>query len=43
MSITLKSILDNLDSVAILAGGIFAGTAFYLSYGQTLLDLHFLQ
>jgi len=35
MSITLKSILDNLDSVAVLAGGIFAGTAFYLSYGQT--------
>jgi hypothetical protein len=29
-----RSILDQLDTVAVLAGGLFAGTAFYMSFGQ---------
>jgi len=28
------AILDNLDSVAVLAGGLFAGTALYMSVGE---------
>jgi uncharacterized membrane protein len=28
------SIFDHLDTVAVLTGGLFAGTSFYLSFGQ---------
>jgi len=31
---TPTSILDYLDTVAVLTGGLFAGTTFYLSFGQ---------
>ncbi|UJR09597.1 hypothetical protein I4U23_013832 [Adineta vaga] len=34
MSITAKSLLDNLDNVAVVCAGIFAGTALYISIGE---------
>lgn len=39
MSVTASSILNNLDTVAVFAGGLFAGTALYVS-GSEQLALH---
>jgi uncharacterized membrane protein len=35
MSVTIRSILDHLDTIAVLTGGLFAGANFYLSFGET--------
>ncbi|UJR36502.1 hypothetical protein I4U23_029223 [Adineta vaga] len=34
MSTTPTSIFDYLDTLAVISGGLFAGTSFYLSFGQ---------
>jgi hypothetical protein len=34
MATTPTTVFDHLDSIAVLAGGIFAGTALYMSIGQ---------
>jgi len=34
MPFSVQSILDHLDQLAVIAGGLFAGTALYISFGE---------